>query len=307
MLTRSKVALNNVLGFNSKLANLLKGWTFLETSLGAVARIKNFASTTPNENQIGESFVPHKAWPSHGTVTLNHVYAEYNDGCAPALRDINLSISGGQKIGICGRTGSGKSSLLLTLLRLLETSSGSIEIDGVDIATVPRDVLRSRFVAIPQDPFMLAGGVRSNADPTDSATDADITAALERVGLWSAIASRGGLDTDLSAQPLSQGQQQLFCLARAMLRRTAAVGGGVLVLDEATSNVDSATDALMQKVIREEFRGWTIIVVAHRLETILDADKIIVLDQGRIVEEGPPEVLLKRDGEFKRLYGSVEA
>jgi ABC-type multidrug transport system fused ATPase/permease subunit len=133
-------------------------------------------------------------------------------------------------------------------------------IDGVDLRTVPREIIRQRLVAILQDPFILPGSVRSKADPLGAAADEEITSALKKIGIWSALESRGGLDAVLQDQPLSQGQQQLFCLARAMLRKSR-----VLILDEATSSVDSETDQVMQKVIKEEFKGWTIISVAHRV------------------------------------------
>jgi ATP-binding cassette, subfamily C (CFTR/MRP), member 1 len=195
---------------------------------------------------------------------------------------------------------SGKSSLLSVLLRILDMESGTITIDGVDLQVIPREIIRSRLVTIPQDPFIFSGSVRLNADPTSSSSDELIIAALTKVGLWSILSERGGLDAEMTANPLSQGEQQIFCLARAMLKTQC----GVLVLDEATSNVDTETDQLMQRLIREEFRGYTIITVAHRLDTILDSDRIVVLNSGRIVEVGTPEELSGRQSAFKELRGS---
>jgi ATP-binding cassette subfamily C (CFTR/MRP) protein 1 len=192
---------------------------------------------------------------------------------------------------------SGKSSLLLTLFRLLELDSGTIFIDGIDLRTLPREVIRTRMIAIPQDPFVLSSSVRANADPAGAATDAAIIDALTKVQLWDSIRVRGGLDAQMKAQPLSQGQQQLFCLARAMLRDSR-----VLVLDEATSNVDQETDTLMQRIIRREFARHTIITVAHRLDTIADADVVAVLSEGRLVEFGKPEELLARQSRFRELH-----
>ena len=192
---------------------------------------------------------------------------------------------------------SGKSSLLLTLFRLLELDSGTIFIDGIDLRTLPREVIRTRMIAIPQDPFVLSSSVRANADPAGAATDAAIIDALNKVQLWDSIHVRGGLDAQMKAQPLSQGQQQLFCLARAMLRDSR-----VLVLDEATSNVDQETDTLMQRVIRREFARHTIITVAHRLDTIADADVVAVLSEGRLVEFGKPEELLARQSKLRELH-----
>ena len=175
--------------------------------------------------------------------------------------------------------------------------SGSITIDGIDLAIVPREVIRSRLVAIPQDPYILSGSVRLNADPSERLSDERIISALTKVQLWDLLSSRGGLEADMNAQPLSQGQQQLFCLARAMLR----TGSKILVLDEATSSVDSETDQIMQKLIRSEFIDYTIITVAHRLDTIMDSDKIAVLEKGRLVEFDSPKALLARPSAFREL------
>lgn len=195
---------------------------------------------------------------------------------------------------------SGKSSLLSVLLRILDYDSGSVIIDGQDLEYVRRETLRSRFITIPQDPFILSGSIRLNIDPSGTASDEAMVAALKRVSLWDILESRGGLDADLNSNPLSQGQQQIFCLARAMLR----IGKGkLLVLDEATSSVDADTDLLMQRLIREEFKDCTVLTVAHRLDTIMDSDRVLVLDAGRVVEMGPPQELLKQEGAFWGLRG----
>ena len=191
---------------------------------------------------------------------------------------------------------SGKSSLLLSLCRLIEIDSGSIIIDGVDLRTIPREVIRTRITAIPQDPFVLSDSVRANSDTSGEASDDAIISALKKVQLWDAIQTRGGLDAQMKSQPLSQGQQQLFCLARAMLRKSK-----ILILDEATSNVDSETDALMQQIIREVFAQNTIITVAHRLKTISDSDMVAVLHEGKLVEFGSPGELLQRPSMYRDL------
>ena len=196
---------------------------------------------------------------------------------------------------------SGKSTLLSTLLRLMDLDSGNIIIDGLDLAQLDRESIRERLIAVPQDAFILNGSVRLNADPSSVFTDTEIIAALDKVQLWTLLSSRGGLDCDLVQHPLSHGQQQLFCLARAILRGHESK---VLVLDEATSNIDLETDSLMQRVIREEFKAHTIISVAHRLETIMDADRVAVLDGGRLVEYDDPKTLLAREGSaFAALHG----
>lgn len=149
---------------------------------------------------------------------------------------------------------------------------------------IPREIIRSRIVTIPQEPFILSGTVRLNADRTSTVNDDTIVTALTKVGLWDILSARGGLDADVSANPLSQGQQQIFCLARAMLKSNAKI----LVLDEATSNIDAETDRIMQRIIREEFRDFTVLTVAHRMDTIMDSDRIAVLDGGRLVEFKEP-------------------
>lgn len=193
---------------------------------------------------------------------------------------------------------SGKSTLLSALLRLLDLDSGTILIDGLDLQTVKREEIRTRLVTIPQDPFIINETVRVNADPSKSVSDAVIIEALSKVELLETINSRGGLDAQMKTQPLSHGEQQLFCLARALMRKSK-----ILILDEATSNVDGATDQLMQKIIRTEFKEHTIITVAHRLDTIMDSDMVAVLDSGRLVEFGPPQELLGTESLFKSMHG----
>ena len=153
------------------------------------------------------------------------------------------------------------------------------------------------MIAIPQDPFVLSDSVRVNAEPTGKASDDAIISALKKVQLWDSIRIRGGLDAQMKSQPLSQGQQQLFCLARAMLRKSR-----ILLLDEATSNVDGETDALMQLIIRTEFAQHTIVTVAHRLNTISDSDMVAVLHEGKLVEFGPPRELLDKPSMFRDLH-----
>lgn len=299
------IALISLMTLTEQLSRFIASYTQLETSLGAIARIRNFASEVESENRPSENETLPADWPSHGRIRFESLSASYDTKGAVeaplALSSISLDILPGQKVGVCGRTGSGKSTLLATLLRLVEISSGSITIDDIDIATIPRSLLRSRFATIPQDSFILSGSIRTNADPTSESTDADIIMALEKVGLWPVITARGGLDGTLLDQPLSQGQQQLFGLARAMLRRARSK---ILVLDEATSNADRETDRAMQKIIRQEFANHTILTVAHRLDTIMDSDVVVVLDKGKVVEVGPPQELLKKEGgSFRKLAG----
>ncbi|GAB1216265.1 hypothetical protein ATERTT37_005475 [Aspergillus terreus] len=295
---RLGVAMLNILGFSQSLSQFIFFYTDLETSLQAVSRVKEFVETTVSEEASPQSLTPLPGnWPARGAVEFRDITASYaSDTSQPVLNKLSLAIQPGQKVGICGRTGSGKSTLLSALFRMIELQSGSITIDGIDLNNVSRQEVRSRLIAIPQDPFLFPGTVRFNASPDETVADEEIIKALEKVGLWEHVQKRGGLDIDIDALALSHGQQQLFCLARAMLR-----SGTILVLDEATSNVDWGTDGVMQRVIREEFASKTIITVAHRLRTILDSDFVVVLGHGCILEAGHPGELLASSSQFREL------
>lgn len=189
---------------------------------------------------------------------------------------------------------------MATIVRLLEMDEGKIIIDHVDIATVPRETLRQRLVSLPQDALILAGSVKLNVDPEGQCTDEAVSAALDRVGLGDLTQSRG-IMADVTATSLSRGQQQQLALARALLKRQVS-GSTILLLDEATSNLDANTDEVLQRILRDEFAECTRITVAHRIDTIMDSDMIIVMDSGHIVEVGPPGDLMDRkSGWFAEL------
>lgn len=212
---------------------------------------------------------------------------------------------------------SGKSSLLLSFLRLLDASSGSITVDGINLDTVPRDLIRSRIVTVSQDHFVLPGTVRENLDPFSAFETPDLIEALEAADIWAAVERKGGLDVKFSEDMLSHGQKQLFSLARAILRKDT---GRIVLLDEATSryvqenrcrrmyqankntSVDGEIEAKVQKVIETLFKNHTIISIAHRLDTIMDFDKVVVLDKGKVVEAGKPRELLESSTKFKVLW-----
>ena len=187
--------------------------------------------------------------------------------------------------------------MLETVLRLLEIDSGSILIDDINIATIPRELIRERLTVIPQDALILMGTLRQNVDPPGTHSDAAIIAALDRVGLWAALSERVGLDGEMQDAALSKGQQQLLALARATLRT-----GKIVLLDEPTSSVDPETDKAMQRILAEVFSGRTTMTIAHRLDTIMGCDIIMVIDQGVLVEVGAPQDLIaKEDGWYYKL------
>ncbi|KAK2757241.1 hypothetical protein FQN54_004755 [Arachnomyces sp. PD_36] len=292
------IALFNIIQFSQTVKLLVQFWTHMEIHIGSVARVKDFTEKVESEDLPTEHKPVPPEWPLNGAIEFSSVSASYG-ASDYVLKNISLSIQPGEKVGICGRTGSGKTSLMLSIFRMIELNSGTITIDGVDIATIPRQDIRSRLNGVSQDSVFIKGSVRLNADPTGLSSDRSIWDALSSVQLFSVVQGKGGLDTDVDDLHLSHGQKQLFCLVRAILHPSK-----ILVLDEATSNVDTKTDETMQRVIREKFCNHTIIAVAHKLDTILDYDKAVVLDAGRIIECGDPYTLLTQDSAFSKLYAS---
>ena len=234
-----------------------------------------------------------KNWPQKGSIKFNKIYVSYDvNEEKPVLKDVTFKIKGGEKIGIVGRTGAGKSSLISVLFRLVEPSSGDIVIDNIDTQLVGLHELRNKISIIPQDPVLFSGTVRRNLDPFNLYDDTQLWAALNDANLSSAVHDMtGGLEGRIveGGLNLSVGQRQLLCLARALLKNNK-----ILVLDEATANVDLETDELIQKTIKTNFKGCTVITVAHRLNTIIDMDKVMVLDAGRVVEFDEPFTLLSK-------------
>ncbi|KAM0429767.1 hypothetical protein ACHAPT_006373 [Fusarium lateritium] len=290
------LAMVNILGFNQTLTTVIDQWTQLETSLGAIARLKSFINHTPDENKQAEKEVP-TDWPAEGGIEIDNITASYSDESHPVLNDVSLAIKPGQKVCICGRSGSGKSSLVLSILRLLELSSGSIHIDGKDLAAITRQHIRSHITTVPQDPVNLSGTVRHNLDPEELVqADEILVQALQKTTLWELIESRGGLDADLSELGFSVGQRQLFCLARALLSRSK-----ILLLDEPTSSVDNATNEEVRHILKEVMDGRTVVEVAHRLDHVTDFDVVVVIGQGKILEVGDPKQLLEEDSALSAL------
>ncbi|KAK2755917.1 hypothetical protein FQN54_005713 [Arachnomyces sp. PD_36] len=305
-----------LMSFGTELTFIVLALTQLETSLGAISRCKKFSSTVQPENKEEEDTGPPQDWPPRGVITLDGVSASYSENDPDnedppelALRNVSLNISGGEKIAICGRTGSGKSSLVALLLKLLEPTpetSSNTHIDGIALHQIDRQVLRRRIIAIPQDTMFLPDGTsfRTNLDPFSVADLVDCRAALESVQLWDIVEERGGLEAGMSAGTFSQGQKQLFSLACAVLRRRVRAKslqfgshadsvseGGILLMDEVSSSVDRETERCMQSVIKAEFGAYTVVAITHRLDMVLEFDRVVVMDKGEIVETGNPKVL----------------
>ncbi|CAG2162291.1 unnamed protein product [Oppiella nova] len=277
----------------------------LESHMTAVERMLEYSRIKPErELESRPDRKPVPEWPQTGEILFKDVSLRYNESPTKVLKAINCVLKGGEKVGVVGRTGAGKSSLVAALFRLTEPE-GQILIDGVDIQTIGLHDLRRQIAIIPQEPVLFTGSVRKNLDPFGDRPDDHLWAALAEVQLRDVVTQLGGqLDALVTegGSNFSVGQRQLVCLARAILRDNR-----VLVLDEATANVDHRTDALIQRTIREKFRFCTVITIAHRLHTIIDSDKVMVLDAGEVVECGIPHTLLeKSDGLFTKLVDQTE-
>ncbi|ORY61431.1 putative ABC multidrug transporter [Pseudomassariella vexata] len=311
-------AMVTLMQFGESLSGIVIFYTRLETSIAAIARLKSFDANVKPENRDDEDIIPAEDWPQRGDIELKGVSASYdtedsqNDELPNlALRQINLTIAPGERIAICGRTGSGKSSILALLLKLLDPLSetpANVYINKVPLHRLDRPTLRRRIIAVPQDAVFLPDGstFQENLDPFDHAGVPECQSVLETVDLWSFVRERGGLQAGMSPGTLSQGQRQLFSLARAVLRRrirarSLGLGGGgseggILLLDEVTSSVDQEMERAMQEIIRVEFKEYTVVAVSHRLDMIMDFDRVVVMDQGEIAEVGNPRALSGSEG-----------
>ncbi|PVU91420.1 hypothetical protein BB559_001398 [Furculomyces boomerangus] len=286
----------------------------VETDIVSLERIGEYSNLKPEapihlSNEISKRIQEgdKKNWPEHGKIDFINYSTKYREGLEPVLKNITLSIKPGEKIGVVGRTGAGKSSFTLGLFRIIEPTEGKIVIDGVDITEIGLSDLRSRISIIPQDPVLFSGTVRYNLDPSNQGddentkvhgdvphkklSDEELWEALELANIKPFIKSlEGGLDANVLAggENFSVGQKQLMCLARAIVKKTQ-----IIVLDEATAAIDPDTDKMIQNTIRDVFKNNTIITIAHRLNTVMDSDRILVLSQGQLVEFDSPENLLK--------------
>lgn len=296
---------------STNLFGMLEQLIMLEQTFVSAERVNHYLEEIPQEPEKG--FEPPPSWPLKGKIEIKDLSLSYAPDLPDVLHDINLVVEPGQRVGIVGATGSGKSTLALNLFRANEPNHGAIKIDGLDISTLSLKSLRSRLNMVVQEGSLPSGTLRSALDVSGQRTDEEILSALRRVHLIPSSTSATHIDEADSASPFtdldlfvaaegsnfSHGQRQLLCLARALLKPSR-----VLIMDEATSSCDMDTDAKITETLKEHFAAITMIVIAHRLRTIIDFDKIVVLDQGRILEEGAPEDLLDLpdgEGRFKAL------
>ncbi|XP_076862797.1 ATP-binding cassette sub-family C member 9 isoform X5 [Brachyhypopomus gauderio] len=273
----------------------------LEVQMAAVKKVDSFLSTESEnyEGSLDVSQVPDD-WPQHGEIKIQDLCVRYDPMLKPVLKHVNAFISPGQKVGICGRTGSGKSSLSLAFFNMVDVFDGKIIIDGIDICKLPLQTLRSRLSIILQDPVLFSGSIRFNLDPERTCTDDRLWEALEIAQLKNMVkALPGGLDAVVTegGENFSVGQRQLFCLARAFVRKSS-----ILIMDEATASIDMATENILQKVVMTAFADRTVVTIAHLVSSILEAEQVLVFSSGILVEcDSAANLLAQEDSLFSVL------
>jgi ABC-type multidrug transport system fused ATPase/permease subunit len=285
----------------------------LEASMIAVERIRSYCeieSEAPRDTDADKNLP--STWPTGGKIVFQTASLRYRPGLPLVLKGLDLEIPAGAKCGVVGRTGAGKSTLMVSLLRIVELDSGKVTIDGYDTKTIGLTKLRSNIAVIPQDPVLFSGTIRSNLDPFGEHSDADIFDVLTRVGLYqddkpstsaTSLSSLAPNHVQSLEDPIksegsnfSVGQRQLLVIARALLS-----GASIVIMDEATAAVDADSDSRIQRVIRHEFANSTCITIAHRINTIMDSDYILVMDDGKAAEFDTPQNLLRKGGMFRDL------
>ena len=287
----------------STIQYMIKIYSDLDSRMTSVERVAEYGDLTVediNKNEIN----PPTTWPANGKILFQSVSMRYSPEKPFILRNIDVEFQAGEKIGIVGRTGAGKSSLINALFHLYEFE-GTILIDNVDIKMVPLGTLRSRIATVPQDPVLFSGTIRENLDPFKEFTDCQLWSVLEEVNLKHIVSNLpSGLSSSLSEAGVnfSTGQKQLMCLVRAILKKST-----IIVLDEATAFLDLDTDKLIQATINKRFHKATVLRIAHRLDSVMHSDKILVLDDGCVVEFGTPNELLQNvNGYFYKYVNEYE-
>ncbi|KAG7093889.1 hypothetical protein E1B28_007528 [Marasmius oreades] len=291
------LVLSYALNATSSLNWVVRSASEVEQNMVAVERILHQIEL-PSEAPLELPERPTEPWPTKGEIVFNNYSTKYRQELDLVLRNLSFTIKGGERLGICGRTGAGKSSIVQSIFRIIEPVEGTILIDGVDITKLGLHELRSGCSTVPQHPELYEGTIRENVDPVGQYSDAEIWAALEQAHLREFISSVGGLDTAVreGGSSLSAGQRQLICFARAIIKKAK-----ILILDEATSAVDLETDHAIQSIIRS-LTDVTVITIAHRLNTVMDYDRILVMDSGTVAELDTPQALLaNKDSVFYSL------
>uniref|UniRef100_H2YA74 ABC-type xenobiotic transporter n=1 Tax=Ciona savignyi TaxID=51511 RepID=H2YA74_CIOSA len=288
------LALSYALSVTGGLSGVITSFTETEKHMVAVERQSYYINNVPQERGISTRLS--SPWPLDGAIEFKEVCLRYRPNLPLALDGVSFQIAGGEKVGIVGRTGGGKSSLFLVLFGLVPTTGGAVIIDGVNIRKISTDQLRGEMAIIPQDPFLFSGSLRANLDPTGAVcADERLWWALESCGLRGVAEQMGGLDSNMGerGQRLSAGQRQLLCLARALLRKVK-----IVCLDEATANVDLESDRLIQETILTHFKRCTVLTIAHRIDSVMRSDRVIVMDNGHVIEIGEPSQLLNQPMSF---------
>ena len=307
------LAITNVLQTTNTVTLLTRMLADLETEMSSTERVKEYADELPQEavyeyGTDGRLPAPGPSWPATAHITFDNVLLRYRPGLPLVLNGVSFAVSAGHKVGLVGRTGSGKSTIMLALFRMVELAGGAITIDGRDTSTLDLADLRRAITIIPQDPTLFSGTIRSNLDPFERHTDETLWAVLDKLHLRDRltkfIAADAAAAVGLQAvvrekgSNFSVGERQLLCMARALLKRSS-----ILLLDEASASLDNETDQLIQRVIRSEFKQCTVITIAHRLGTVIDSDMIVVMNNGTVQEMGAPSALLADGG--GALHGMV--
>ncbi|XP_077982033.1 ATP-binding cassette sub-family C member 5-like [Glandiceps talaboti] len=300
------IALSYAILFVGLFQNAVRLTVDLQARFTSVERINYYIQNLkPEAPPILLDQRPPEHWPQEGKLQVKNLKMSYRNNLPMALRGVNFKVESMEKIGIVGRTGAGKSSIGVSLFRLVEAISGSIYIDDINISAIGLQDLRSRLSVIPQDPVLFVGSIRYNLDPFDQYSDPEIWTALEKCLLKNTILElEGKLASPVveNGENFSVGERQLICMARALLRRSK-----ILLLDEATAAVDTETDSLIQQTIRDAFKDCTMLIIAHRLNTVLNCDKILVMDDGKVVEFDTPTVLLaNHNSQFSRMMAASE-
>lgn len=288
------VVLSYILMIVMMLQFMVRQLAEVENSMTATERITFYGSGLPKEAAPYTDVQLHPSWPATGVVEFKNVCMRYRPGLPLVLQNLNLTIPGGARVGVVGRTGAGKSSITQALFRLVELVEGSITIDGVDISTLGLATLRSKLSIIPQDPTLFRGTIRSNLDPFHAYTDEALMAALRSSYLDAAITLDSAVEEE--GYNFSLGQRQQIALARALVR-----GSRVVIADEATSSVDVETDRVIQRSMKEGFEGRTLVCIAHRLRTVVKYDLVVVMEQGEVLEMGKPRELWRAGGTWRGM------